>query len=72
MRLCALYCHSPKDAGLDGSAYLKQLLNDEMAMFRQKGVAIDSNVKLQALFNASARLLEVSTADHAMHLLLNR
>ena len=65
-------CYSPKDAGLDGSALLKQLLNDEMARFRQRGVPVDSNVKLQALFNASARLMEVSTADQAMHLLLSR
>jgi len=66
-----LSSRSPKDAGLDGDAQLKQLLNEEINDFKQKGVAIDSNVKLQALFNASARLMEVSSAEQAMNLLLS-
>lgn len=63
---------SPKDAGLDGAnSELKHLVEEEIVSFKQAGFSIDTNMKLQALFNAVARFMQVETPEDAMGLLLD-
>jgi len=66
-----LSTRSPKDAGICGNSALKQQLSDEINVFKRNGYPVNPNVKLQALFNVSARVLEVATPDQALHLLLS-